>query len=223
MKIPAIFFLFLLSTFTVFGQESKISIGVTGSTDFYNMDFLPLERSDASFDPDFNYSIGASARYRFNDNLNVNVKIVYATRDFTLNHNFRFIEPNDPLFFLLPRRTTVDLSYLDLPLSLNYVFLEKKNFDIFLSAGVVPGVLVADKESTVFEDNHEEKTEDLTNDLNSFLISGTLGAGIKYNLMNKLAIILEPQYRYFFNRISDENEDNTPQLFSVAFTAEIRF
>ena len=223
MKILTTLFILLMSTFIALGQDSRLSVGVTGSTDFYNMDFLPVEASPGTFDTDLNYSIGASARYRFNENLGLNLKIVYATRDFTLNHNYRFIEPNDPLFFELPRRTSVNLSYLDLPVSVNYVFLKKNNFDIFFSAGVAPGVLLSDDESTVFEDNHKEKTEDLTNDLNAFLVSSTLGAGIKYHLTDKLAIILEPQYRYFFNRISDENEDNTPQLFSIAVSAEIRF
>lgn len=213
----------LLPAFIALGQDSKLSVGITGSTDFYNIDFLPVEASPATFDTDLNYSIGASARYQFNDNLGLNLKITYATRDFTLNHNYRFIDLNDPVFFQLPRQTSASLSYLDFPIYLNYAFLKKNKFDIFFSAGVAPGVLLSDDESTVFEDNHKEKTKIITNDLiNSLLVSGSFGAGIKYHLIDKLDIILEPQYRYFFNRISDGNEDNTPQLFSVAIGAEIR-
>ena len=214
----------LLPAFITLGQDSRVSLGVTGSTDFYNIDFLPVEAGPATFDTDFNYSIGASARYQFNDNLGLNLKITYATRDFTLNHNYRFIDLNDPLFFQLPRQTSANLSYLDFPISVNYAFLKKNRFDIFFSAGVAPGVLLTNDESTVFEDNREEKTESITNDdlMNSLLVSGTFGAGIKYHLIDKLDIILEPQYRYFFNRISDGNEDNTPQLFSIALGAELR-
>lgn len=223
MKTITTLSILLLSTLMAYGQDSKLSLGVAGSADFYNFDFSTVEGNPATFDTDLNYSIGASVRYQLDDKFGLNLKVLYATRDFTLNHNFRFIEPNDPVLSELPRSTSAELSYLDLPISVNYGFLEKSNFDFFFSAGLAPGFLIADDESTTFEDDSQEDTERLTFNINSFLISGFLGAGVKYHLLDKLAIVLEPQYRYFFNRVSEQNEDGTPQLFSVAFGAEIKF
>ena len=223
MKTLTTLGILLMSAFIVNGQDSKLSLGVTGSTDFYNFDFRRIGEYFETFDTDLNASFGVSARYRLRDNLGLNLKILYATRDFTVDHNFRFIDPNDPGFSELPRRTSVELAYLDLPIAINYTWLKKNNVDVFFSAGIAPGFLLSDDESTVFENNDRRNTTSFTTGLNTFLIGGFLGAGIQYHLMDRLSIVLEPQYRYFFNRISDEIEDSPPQLFSIAVGAEIKF
>ena len=217
---PAMILLFIG---TAYGQESRLSVGITGSPDFYNFDFQPPEFSNFTFDTDINLSLGASARYELSDNFLLNLKILYSTRDFALDYNFRLTSPNDPLLPEVRRRTSVDLSYLDIPISVNYAFLKRSNFDLFFSAGFAPGFLVADDETLIYEDGRREKANDLTFNLNSFIISGFLGAGIRYHVIDRLAIVLEPQYRHFFNRISDDGyEDDTPRLFSVAIGAEIK-
>lgn len=216
MKIICTLSLFLISTTLVFAQGSKFSLGVAGSADFYFIDLLP----DARVEEGVNYSVGASAQYRFNSNLGLNFGLRYATRDFVIDHNFRVVDPGDPL---IPKETSVGLSYLDIPISINYLFYRKTPFDFFFSAGLVPGILLQEEESTQFEDGRKVDILDITRDLNSFLLSGTLGAGVKYRLLDNLALILEPQYRIYFNSLGLLNEQRTPQLFSVSLGTEISF
>lgn len=208
--------LFLIFTTLVFAQDSKLSLGVTGSADLYFIDLLPA----ALVEEGMNYSVGASAQYRFNSNLGLNFGLRYATRDFVVDYNFRFVDPGDPL---LPKETSVGLSYLDIPVSINYLFYSKPPFDFFFTAGLVPGILLREEESLQFEDGRKVETQDFARNLNSFLLSGTLGVGVKYRLLDKLAVVLEPQYRIYFNSLGLVDEQRNPELFSVSLGTEIRF
>ena len=216
MKLLCTLSLFLISATLVFAQGSKFSLGVAGSADFYFIDLSP----DARVEEGVNYSVGASAQYQFSSNLGLNFGLRYATRDFVVDYNFRFVDPGDPL---IPKESAVDLSYLDIPVSINYLFYSKMPFDFFFSAGLVPGILLCEEESVQFEDGRRVDNPGLNLNLNSFLFSGTLGAGVKYRLQDKLAVVLEPQYRIYFNSLGLFTEQRTPQLFSVSLGTEISF
>ena len=216
MKLLCALSFCLISTTLVFAQDSKFSLGVAGSADFYFIDL----HTDDRVEEGLNYSIGASGRYQFNSNLGLNFGLRYATRDFVIDYNFRAVESGDPL---IPKETSVSLSYLDIPVSINYLFYSKAPFDFFFSAGLVSGILLQEEEFLQYEDGRKVNTQDFTPELNSFLLSGTLGVGVKYRLLDKLALILEPQYRIYFNSLGINNEQRAPQLFSVSLGTEISF
>ena len=216
MKLLCTLSLFLISATLVFAQGSKFSLGVTGSADFYFIDLSP----DSRVEEGVNYSVGASAQYRFNSNLGLNFGLRYAPRDFVVDYNFRFVNPNDPF---LPKESSIDLLYLDIPVSINYLFYSKMPYDFFFSVGLVPGILLSEGESVQYGDGRRVDNPGLNDNLNSFWLSGTLGAGVKYRLQDKLAVVLEPQYRIYFNSLGLFTEQRNPQLFSVSLGTEIRF
>ena len=85
------------------------------------------------------------------------------------------------------------MGYLEIPVIYNFSFLSKEKIVLYSATGIVTSILISSDDRTTFEDNSIRSS----GNLNSFLPSLQLGAGLEYDLNQNWGIKIEPQYRFY--------------------------
>ncbi|MEA3504824.1 MAG: outer membrane beta-barrel protein [Bacteroidota bacterium] len=93
--------------------------------------------------------------------------------------------------------------YLEIPFLAKYKFLDKK-IDLKLIGGVSTGFLIANE--TYFKMDGKKSSLGSTQDLNTMLYNSIFGIGIGYDITKRIAINVEPTFKYSLNSINTNSE-----------------
>src|SRR5690606_36966911 len=96
--------------------------------------------------------------------------ISYATKNYFLAYNYQLGDSEDPV--LIPDQTKLYLSYLAVPISLNYRLFRAGRLSLYLSGGLSAEVLVREKESTIYLNKDKKETSFFTGKNSKFLLGG---------------------------------------------------
>jgi hypothetical protein len=185
-------------------QSNKLSVGIVASPDFYNYDFEPISYLGHHYETKNNYSFGAAFQYSINEKFAVKTGLIYSDKGYVLK--FGWIAPDSPFYDpLLPERSVLNANYIDVPLLLNYSFINRKKISLFSSAGIITSFLIGEKEISTMKDGSMKETIFLKNlfdeNSNPNLFALNINLGLKYNLNERLFLTLEPYFRYGLNKI----------------------
>lgn len=215
-KITLFSVLFLLSIL-VNGQVNKVSIGISGSPDFYNYQFKSIPGFEHEYKTKTNYSIGMSMNYNFAERLSVKTGLLFSTKGYVLDYSWLIAETNDPL---LAQESNINISYLDIPVLISYDLLRLDKLSLFTSTGIVASFLIKENEISTMGDGTEKETEYsktmFNQSFNKTLLAIDLEIGLKYNFNEKLFMSIAPYLRYGLNKISDEVLESNPLSYGAS-------
>lgn len=197
----------LLSNFS-FGQENKISIGILGSLDKFDLN--PKASFNTNYEINPAYSFGLNLKYKFSERLFTKGAIQYSKRGYELDYEFNLMDPGDPN---IPRETTIQLNYIGIPLFIGYNLYNGEKFKIAPSLGLVSELLINDNESSIFEDDSERESEILSQNLDKIIFSSQLNLSLDYHFSDIIFLSLEPYLRFGFN----ENENDFVKSNSISY------
>ena len=205
-----------LMTIIVNGQDKKISLGISGSLDFYKYQFNDILDNSHSYKNRINYSTGLTLNYNFNEKFAVKTGLLLSTKGYILDYNWILIDPSDPA---IPSESNMKLSYLDIPLWVSYNYLKIGKLTLLASTGVVTSLLINEKEVSTMGDGSIKETDFakklLLQKLNSTLLAIEIELGLKYNINDKIFISLEPYFRHGLNKISDDVLKSNPNSYGA--------
>jgi opacity protein-like surface antigen len=183
-------------------KQDKIQIGIIGSADYCYRSLKADAASKWISDmrdtleiPKLGYTLGISCLYEINKNIKIDVALLYSesgekTKKYLLDNNNDIRLPSNNTFIYKYR-------YLDIPLKVNYYFLNKK-LKLYATAGVSANVFLSKKTTSILEYSNfdTEKSKSVSSTGFSKINFAVLaGAGFNYSVSNKLDIKVEPIYR----------------------------
>ncbi|WP_215226669.1 outer membrane beta-barrel protein [Echinicola shivajiensis] len=203
--------LLLLSFFLIqnglYAQNiSKWNLGLEFSWDqlnlaegIYQSDYLVTLGTSIGYNVDFNqfnYSLGFTGQYKFNEKLGLSTGLLYSNKDFTgaFDCSVCFLRGRG-----IPNPRIIEQQFLSIPLSLDYS----------LSTGRLRPVLTGG-----FRNNIEIKN-DLEEYSKGYFLEGFLGASVKYDLAEKLNAGIGYRYQTALSDLYKTDEFNlrTSSLF----------
>ncbi|MEM9022137.1 MAG: porin family protein [Bacteroidota bacterium] len=197
---------FLLVPPALHGQARTFSIGLMATGDIYGKSFD--ERSGATptlartFTASNNLSAGLNGLYNLSEHWTIRMGVLYASKSSRAFHNTGSgpisLDPD------LPEATRVKLQYLDLPVNVLRHLLIQERFTLFASAGLMPGILIRDREQTTFQDGAEHNSSFLEGSANAFVLGITMSGGLNYRLNQAFSVIAEPFIRYYGQDIHEQ-------------------
>ncbi len=101
--------------------------------------------------------------------------------------------------------------YLELPVTVKYKIVDRKLSFSFLG-GLITNFLV--NNSVQLKQNGNTETFGTTRDINKVNYQGSVGLGLDYPVMERMAISLEPRFRYYLNPI-DQRFNVHPYSFGI--------
>jgi hypothetical protein len=101
--------------------------------------------------------------------------------------------------------------YLELPVSVKYKIIDRKLSFSFLG-GVITNFLV--NNGVQIKQDGNEESFGTTRDINKVNYQGSVGLGLDYPIMDRMAISLEPRFRYYLNPI-DQRFNVHPYSFGI--------
>jgi hypothetical protein len=225
--------LFLLTLCFTFAQDKTkkipkhktvLSIGLTASPDIYIYDFKAYPNFTFAYNSDFNYSAGLTVVYYPIKFISLRFAGLYSTKGFSLDYNYNYninqpgINPDT-----IKTKTNLVADYLDLPLILHFNLIHKDRIQLFIAAGLVPGVLIKKTQETLFKSNQERMTDDLSKNFNEFIAGTIYSIGFKYNLSPKFGLGFDPYFRYYLNKIDKTSMSANPISFGGKIALYINF
>ncbi|MEY3411624.1 MAG: outer membrane protein beta-barrel domain [Bacteroidota bacterium] len=200
-------------------HKNKLSIGLMYSPDVYIYNFKTKGLSVPDYNVQMNYSLGGTIIYHPLKLLTLRAAFLFSTKGYSVDYSY---DASNLLTLDLQSKTqNFDLKYLDIPLMLNLNLIHKDHLQFFLSAGIIPSVLLQKSGFSTQQDNSTKNT-DLDN-ITDFLAGATYSFGLKYNLTHWLGIGFEPYYKTYFNRVDSQSMDLDPLSFGAKFTTVINF
>ena len=211
MKRSILISTLLLLASLVNAQDSKFSIGITGSPDIYNYEFKPIPDFYHTYKTKTNYSIGLSVSYNFAERFSVKSGLLYSTKGYILNYSWIGAEPNDPF---IPVESNMNINYLDVPVLISYDFLQLDKLSLFTSSGIVASFLIDENETSTMGDGSEKETDFsrvmFNQSFNNTLVAIDLEVGLNYNINQKVYVSVAPYLRFGLDKISDEVLESNP-------------
>jgi hypothetical protein len=101
--------------------------------------------------------------------------------------------------------------YLELPVTVKYKIIDRK-LSFSLLGGMVTNFLV--NNGVQIKQNGNEESFGTTRDINKVNYQGSVGLGFDYPIMDRMAVSLEPRFRYYLNPI-DQRFDVHPYSFGI--------
>jgi hypothetical protein len=101
--------------------------------------------------------------------------------------------------------------YLELPVTVKYKIIDRK-ISFSLLGGLITNFLV--NNSVQLKQDGNRESFGTTTDINKVNYQGSVGLGLDYPLMERLAISLEPRFRYYLNPI-DQKYNVHPYSFGI--------
>ncbi|MDX5347465.1 MAG: PorT family protein [Hymenobacteraceae bacterium] len=211
MKKVFVCLLVWLLSVNCFAQDGPFSVGFIGSLDFYSFDLKPQEVHD--LETPFNYSLGLQGCYMFTDNICGNMSIIGSRKSYRLMYNYERLGraglPEDP------RMTEINAYYLEVPIAMEYYYVNNPKLKLFAAAGIVPALLVDDNEQTTSLDEIETNTNFLNTDLSDFIFGASISTGLKYKVHDSKSIRIEPFYRPYFGKVDKNFMQSNTSLFGI--------
>jgi hypothetical protein len=190
----------MLLSLLSFGQNSKWSTDIVGTPNFYHL--KKNEVSTKDYNSTVGLSLGMETYYNLRKKIDVGLGVHYRTLSYQVDYNYKFRDYGDPQ---IPRRSDLDAQYIDIPLIVRYEVLSKGAISIAPSLGFNSSFLIYSKQKTTFEDNSIRDLEFL----NTTLFSSSAGIGVSYKISDKIALILEPRFSYYFDSLDQLSSANT--------------
>lgn len=206
-KISCLIIIIIISAI-VKGQERELAIGIIGSPDLYYYDIKPVYGENHKLTSKFNYSIGFRFQYDFSKKILINSGFFYSTKGYIMDWEFIVSDPGDPM---LPVETNLKVKYLDIPINIGYRLFNNEKIKILSSGGPIFGLLIDNKETSIFGDNSEIDSRLLNKNLNQAIFSINFNFGLEYYFHNNLFLSIVPFFTYGLNKM-DENFMNSNQF-----------
>jgi hypothetical protein len=191
--------------------EDKFSIGVNFSPNFcyrmlnYPDELQTIADSREKFEhPSFGFNAGIAARYIFVTNLEVEFGVQFSRQ----THIFKNVPISDAMGnpSLGFADNQLRYHYLELPLRVNYQFLNRKVFG-YVTTGVSMNLFLNDKSKSWLTYNTGETavvtSESSIYDFNKIAFAVLGGFGIGYHISEKLNVRLEPLFRYSLTPLAE--------------------
>lgn len=224
----AILFIFLFISNFSFAQDkekkvprhrTKLSIGLTGSPDYYAYDFKLNDSYHLSYKSKLNYSYGVTMVYYPIKFISFRVALLYSTKGYTVNYSYNASNPPSADSI---KAQTFNASYLDVPFILHFNLVHKDRVQLFLAAGIIPGILLSKAGEYVKTNGFTISNPSQTKDFNSLLAGTSYSLGLKFNLSPRIGLGLEPYFRYYLTKI-DKSMGSNPVSFGGKFALYINF
>lgn len=201
------------------GQENRLSFGSAFSIDKYNFNFKPFDGIEQTQKTDLAYSFGLRLQYDIHDKMSLRSGVMYSGRTYKTMYAFSPISSGDPS---IPRSSSLNLSYLSIPLMIGFNVLKNEKFTLMPSAGFVSEFLLARTETSIFEDNSNSASDFLSRNLASILYSTQVNVGVEYHFSRKVYLTFEPYLRYGLNTWDDEIMNSNPVSYGALLSINYR-
>jgi hypothetical protein len=200
-------------------HRTKFSIGITGSPDYYLYDFNVNSNYHLTYKTKLNYSYGVTAVYYPVKFISFRIAVMYSTKGYTVNYSYNASSPSADTL----KAQTFNAAYLDVPLIFNFNFIHKDRVQLFLAAGIVPGILLNKAGEYIKTNGLAISAPDQTKDFNTLLAGTSYSLGLKYNLSPRIGLGIEPYFRYYLTKIDKETMSKNPVSFGGKFALYINF
>lgn len=143
-----IFYVLIFASLPAVGQDSKFYVGVN-TAGVWNSYLLSQKPGPYLFQGRINGSIGIQSKYSFGKKFQIDAQLNLASKNFGSGVDFSFlkqIDPNDPVYPTSGQITwSVRQLFLEIPVSINYVFSTEKPTTFFCSLGLTNSFLLSTK------------------------------------------------------------------------------
>ena len=109
--------------------------------------------------------------------------------------------------------------FIEVPIIFKYKLIDRK-FDVNISSGLWANFLIGNE--AMATDNESFKTRGKTNDINTFTYSGSLSLGFGYPISKRLALSLEPFFKYYLKSINS-NPQTDVYPYSMGIMSGVRY
>ena len=154
----------------------------------------------------FGYTTGISAIYNFSALFGIELGVQFSEKGYqTKVTKPTPMEKNDPAIPTNGWNFIYKYEYIDIPLKANFTF-GKSRLRYIATAGFAANFLIEEKETTVMKFSEKTKKETYIRTSpynNKFNISPVIGAGVEYNITNKISIRAIPNFKYGLMKIYD--------------------
>lgn len=198
-------------------HKNKYSIGVMASPDFYLYDFKTHGLSEPTYKLKTNHSFGGIFIYHPFKLLTFRIAALYTSKGYSVDYSADASVPDSVSF----ENQTINLNYLDVPLMMNLNLIHKDHVQIFLSAGIVPSLLLKKTGETVAQNGNKLPTD--LNNITDIFAGVTYSLGFKYNLTEWLGLGFEPYFRSYLGKVDSQSMDIAPVSFGAKFSTVINF
>ena len=190
-------------------KNNHFSIGVNFSPDYCYRTLTKNNKSlshdqwtnakriqDSIDRPKFGYTIGINLRLQLHKKVSIETGFQYSEKGYKTIPISTFYDPNPP-FSIVIATNNINYDYFDLPLKVNFSFLEKR-IQIATSAGLIFNVLRQVSVKINPEPPSTFKTKTIIDhyDYNKLNISALASVGLKFKLNKRMDLQLEPNFRY---------------------------
>ncbi|OFX25997.1 MAG: hypothetical protein A2041_08485 [Bacteroidetes bacterium GWA2_31_9b] len=129
------------------------------------------------------------------------------------SENKYFFDATDPIFNELEAEISQNIEYLEIPLYLNYKFIDRK-IDLNITGGIGANMLISNNVYLIHGNSKENIGE--TDGVNTMNYSGTFALGIELPILRNLTFNLQPAVKYYINAINPDSDiESHPYSFAV--------
>ncbi|MBV6485511.1 MAG: hypothetical protein KFKLKKLM_02081 [Flavobacteriales bacterium] len=208
MKKNFITIIFFLTCGFAISQENEFSLGVVGSYDNYSLQALESFGSNVyTFDIISAYALGIDFRHQTTNQLFIESGLLYTEKGYKVDYHFIFIDPNDPF---LPKKSTVKLKCLGVPIMLGYNIKKSDKLNFYTSVGFLNEIVFDISETSTFEDDSIKESNNVSKKIAKFFLSAQLNFGFGYQFNDKVELNISPYVRYGLNKISNDLMEFNP-------------
>ena len=115
----------------------------------------------------------------------------------------------------MPVKSTLRPAYLELPITVRYSLVMASSWKVQATSGLSGSFVVHNAAKTIYDDGHSSVEKQDAAQVNAFLLSLPLSLSATYYVSPWLGLVLEPQYRYYFNKIDANAFRTNPTQLSL--------
>lgn len=222
MQTGRLLLLLLLLSGACLGQTRKFAVQVMASPDTYRGRYGTMHPDIAGFpySARVGFSAGVQAWYPATKQVSLGAGLLYSRKDYQLTYEYRVIDRGDPN---LPVRSNLRPAYLELPLAVRYALATSSTWAVHASTGITGSFLVHSAAKTTYDDGHSAVAKPEGEPFNAVLWSLPVGLGVTYYVSPRLGLVLEPQCRYYLNKIDANAFQTNPVQLSLRVGTMVHF
>jgi len=176
--------------------------------------------------PKMGYTMGLNIRKPIHRRITIETGINFSSQGgkrIAYDHILTIIPGTGETMLAIKETTTYHNSFMNIPIKADY-YLMVERVKLFVSLGIEPNFLFRQKTdwSMEFDDGHKESGTS-TNDMGTraFNLSMIAGIGLSYDIINKLYLIIQPEYRRALLPTSTNYSNLTEYPFSIGLNTSI--
>ncbi len=222
MRTGRLLLLLLLLSGTCLAQTGKFAVQVMASPDTYRSRYGTMHPDIPGFpySARIGFSAGVQAWYQANKKVSIGAGLLYSRKDYQLTYDYIAIDRGDPN---LPVRSIRRPAYLELPLAVRYALATSSTWTVQASTGVTGSFLVHNATKTTYDDGRSAVGKPEGEPVNAVLLSLPVGLGVTYYVSPRLGLVLEPQCRYYLNKIDARAFETNPLQLSLRVGTMVHF